>query len=282
MPFLNITMIAGNKTLKEHHSTEEDLGNAYLMKGKSLLKRGHPRRARASLRIAKQLLPKGQQSNIVSYQLMRTYIYEFLRHPLRTSLIAARKNRLLQPALRLSVRFRITYVSIQDLRCQDKQFSDLLGFSGLPINFFPPFSFFKQSVDNPSQARMDYASWLHRGLVELGGWKIPQSEGGWKNGSLVGLIYERHRSAGVVLLDINSANDDLLNQAIHEKADYYFDLFSSIFSDGYCPSTYPPIYCCLRNNTYYIKDGHHRCAAAAVLGYEEIPVVILAGSPGSS
>ena len=186
-----------------------------------------------------------------------------------------RKTGTFPPFLRFITGRRLTRIAMVNTRCQEKSFSDFQGFSGKTIDHFPPCRFFKISLTEPEKAYDAFCEWLRECLIDHQAWKIPRSEGGWENGTLIKSIFQLHQEHGLSLSDISKADPTLIDEAIGRKTDYYFELFNSIKLNGYDRSHYPPITCFARNGHYILHNGHHRASALWVLGYQHIDVEIL-------
>ena len=166
---------------------------------------------------------------------------------------------------------------IGKLRCQEKPFSELLGFSGKPIEFFPPYSFFELSLTRPKDAYNKFYEWLYTSLIDMQGWKISQNEGGMAESSLVKLIMRLQNETEQQITSFREADPSLIRDGISQKTKYYFDMFSFIKKFGYKKIKGKPIYCYPKNDDgfYVIYDGHHRISAMKILGSKEVEVVIL-------
>ncbi len=169
----------------------------------------------------------------------------------------------------------LTVISKYQIRCQERSFSEIQGFSGKSIEKFPPCGFYKNSLENPLKAYDKFYGWLRYCLIDMNAWKVPRCEGGWANGTLVTIIRELHLENGIKFQNIAIAEPSLINEGIAIKAKYYMDLFEKIQKKGFQQSLYPPIYCKVRDGLYYLENGYHRAAALWVLGYPEISVEIV-------
>ncbi|MCZ7539876.1 MAG: hypothetical protein M5U29_08200 [Anaerolineae bacterium] len=167
---------------------------------------------------------------------------------------------------------RLRTIPIAAVRCQERPFSKRLGFSGRPIEYFPPCRFYELALTDPQKARESFADWLRTCLLDLEAWKVPQSEGGWQNGSLVRAIYEVHRERGRALTSLELADRALVDQAIDQRATYYLGLLEAIQRAGFKKSLYPPIYCWARHDLFFLDNGHHRVSVLRVLGYPTVDV----------
>lgn len=174
----------------------------------------------------------------------------------------------------LWLRIRLAKIPIEKLRCQVMSFSEVLGFSGKTIDFFPPCKFYQIFLDDPQRAHDSFSYWLYRCLIDLKAWTITEEEGGWKNGSLVELIYNVHEKSEIDLKDFSDAKHDLVKAAIDLRVKYYFSLLSSIRQNGYIKTLSPPIKCYREDGLYYLLGGHHRVSALYALGRKEVDLVI--------
>ena len=184
---------------------------------------------------------------------------------------------LLTAARRLRTLLRVRAVAIARLRCQDKPFSRLQGFAGKPIDEFPPCRFYRMAAADRGDAFEAFRAWLRECLLDLGGWKVPKSEGGWRGGPLCQIVVELHRERGIELVDFEQADAALVDEAVGRRARHYLGVLDSIRRTGYVRSTYPPIYCRSKGSLYVIHSGHHRVAALRALGREEAFTEIMEG-----
>lgn len=175
------------------------------------------------------------------------------------------------------IRKRIIRLPIAKIRCQEKPFSELLGFSGKPIEYFPPYKFYKVAMTDQEIAYTYFFDWLRKCLLELEGWKVPKSEGGYAGGSLVKRIYRLHKEHGSELTNFEDADPTLIDEAVSQRAKYYLELFNYINMNKEKNSFYQPIYCYPENESglYMIFDGHHRVSALRSLNFDEVEVIIL-------
>lgn len=174
-------------------------------------------------------------------------------------------------------RTTVSEVLIDQLRCQILPFSKIQGFSGKPIEHFPPYNFFTEYFEDHELARIDFYNWMHYCLFNLEGWKIPKEDGGWKNGSLHKLITKLHQDNNIHLIEISKANPELVCKAIHTRVDYYLSLLVQIEESIGNGNPIEPIYCSRNNDEeiYIIFDGHHRAAAIKSLGVTHINIELI-------
>lgn len=170
---------------------------------------------------------------------------------------------------------RLRTIPIAAVRCQEQPFSERLGFSGKPIEYFPPCRFYELALADPQKAHASFADWLRSCLLDLEAWKVPQAEGGWQNGSLVRAIYEIHREQGRALTSFELADRALIAQAIDQRVTYYLGLLTAIQEAGFKKSLYPPIYCRARRDLFFLENGHHRMSVLKVLGCPTVDVRVL-------
>ncbi len=161
------------------------------------------------------------------------------------------------------------------LRCQEKPFSELQGFSGKTIAHFPPCQFFQLSLTDPKQAHNAFEQWLREWLIDHEAFKMPTAEGGWASSVLVRDIFRVHQEQAITLKDFEYANPILIDEVISRHVKQYFNVFNSIKENGYNKLFYPPIYCFARGDHYVIENGHHRISSLWVLRYQEADILIL-------
>lgn len=160
------------------------------------------------------------------------------------------------------------FIPVNNLRCQVKPFSELQGFSGRQIEYFPPYDFFKLSISNRNDAFKDFSAWMNHCLLELGACKVPKSEGGWAKGSLHKLIIKLHLKKGIELQSIDYADAIIISEAIDVRVNYYLDLFQYIKISVQNNRIIEPVICYPQNEQglYFLYDGHHRASALKALG----------------
>lgn len=175
---------------------------------------------------------------------------------------------------------RKTEVPIDQLRCQNKPFSEVLGFSNKPVEFFPPFHFFEISLTDPETAFNDFSNWLRMCLIGLNGWKVSKREGGLQGGSLYRLIVRLHKEKGITLDDFLDSEPEIIEEAISQRVDYYFDLLRKVRENDLSYQEGNPIYCYPKNEEgfFEIYDGHHRVCALKLTGFQDIEVEIWEGN----
>lgn len=166
-------------------------------------------------------------------------------------------------------------VPIDKIRCQMTPFSEQQGFSGKPIEAFPPCRFFKMYASYPEQGFEAFCTWYREWFVEKQGWKISKKGGGMAGGSLARAVIRLHdEKLRIQLNDIRQAHPELLEEAIRLRVRHYLDLFDSIHQNGFI-NTYSPVNGACMNGLYYLNKGHHRVASLWVLGYKDIEIEII-------
>ena len=179
------------------------------------------------------------------------------------------------PYRRLRVKSRLQNIPIEKIRRPMTPLSDMQGFEGEAVNCFPSARFYRMSLDDPDAAFNGYCMWIRDCLLKMKIWKIPQSQGGWAEGTVVSEIFKVHKEHGIELLDFEQADPALIDNVIRSKVKQHFDTFNSIKENGYIVSLTSPVICRAENDTYIIVNGHHRIAAAWALGYKEIQVAVV-------
>ncbi|MFX1328193.1 MAG: ParB N-terminal domain-containing protein [Promethearchaeota archaeon] len=162
-------------------------------------------------------------------------------------------------------------VKLDNIRCQKNfNYSNYLGFGSKHIEYFPPYQFFKEYLNNPEKAKIDFINFFYDNILKNKALKISKAQGGWKNGPtykiIESLFYKKN-------LKINNnslrKNKELVEQAILKRVNHYFNVFLSIKNKGYNPYL-GPIMIEKENGLYYLINGHHRIAMLSVLGYKQV------------
>ncbi len=176
--------------------------------------------------------------------------------------------------LYVSLAFTTKLVEINKIKCQkDIEFSDLLGFGGKDIKYFPPYEFFKIYLKHPEKANNLFYNWFYNTFFYKRAWKIPKIKGGWFQGPLYIAVDTLFREKSL-FIDHNTIlkNADLVKQAIRERISHYFNLIESIKKYGFDPYL-DPVRVVNKNGLYYLIEGHHRVAILSILGYKKILVL---------
>jgi len=167
-------------------------------------------------------------------------------------------------------RRRLRAVPIELMLCDNAGYKGQ-PFAGAPLSEFPMVKVFELFQTDPATAYACFGEWIRGWFFGERGWQTPKTEGGMADGSLFRLIQQLHReSKDLDLVDFNEADPELVDQAVRQRAEYYCnDVFESIRRDGYKEVGAPITY--IRNgDRYLLKNGHHRAAAALVLGYTRL------------
>ncbi|MFX1355949.1 MAG: ParB N-terminal domain-containing protein [Promethearchaeota archaeon] len=176
--------------------------------------------------------------------------------------------------LYVSLAFTPKMVEINKINCQkDIEFSDLLGFGGKDISYFPPYEFFKVYLKQPEKANILFYNWFYNTFLHKNAWKIPKVKGGWFKGPLY-IAVEKLFKEKNLFINQNTIlkNEDLIKQAIRQRISYYFNLVESIKKYSFEPSI-DPVRVVNKNGVIYLLDGHHRVAILSILGYKKILVL---------
>ncbi len=174
----------------------------------------------------------------------------------------------------VSLAFTPKLVEINKINCQkDIEFSDLLGFGGKDIKYFPPYEFLKVYIKQPEKANILFSNWFYDTFLHKSAWKIPKVKGGWFRGPLYIAVDTLFREKSL-FIDHNTIlkNADLIKQAIQQRISHYFNLIESIKKYGFDPSL-EPVRFTIKNGLYYLLDGHHRVAILSILGYKKILIL---------
>lgn len=182
-------------------------------------------------------------------------------------------RRRVRDLLRPMARSRIAEVPVASLRCQVTDFGERQGFSGRPIDHFPPCGFFSTSLHDLSQAERDFAKWYRMVFVDQEGWRVAKRRGGMSGGSLartvIRLFRERH---GWTPTSISQVECGIIDEAIHLRVCYYLRLFESIRHHGLYPGSILP--CVRGRGVYFLRDGHHRASALSALGIDKVSISV--------
>jgi hypothetical protein len=131
---------------------------------------------------------------------------------------------------------------------------------------------FELYEEDPEKAYAYFNEWIRGWFFGSRGWRVPKSEGGMANGSLFRLIHRlHHENRNLDLVDFDEADSELVDRAIQQRAEYYCaDVFDSIRRQGLRETAGDSVTYIRNGDRYVLRNGHHRVAAALVLGYERI------------
>lgn len=170
-------------------------------------------------------------------------------------------------------------VHLDVLVCQRAPVYEKWGYAGRSIEQFPPYHFFKLCLTNRNAGTEAFKDWYRQRFFVEREWAVPSSEGGLQGSSLHRLIIELHRKTGRLLgPDDHSFNKHLVERAIELRVSHYVSVLSSLRQYGYLYRR--GLITCVRSRhgDLEIREGHHRAAAACVLGLKEL-IVSLAPHP---
>lgn len=191
----------------------------------------------------------------------------------RTGAIAAWPRRALS---RLLLRPTAATVALAAARCNDKPIARQQGFGGQPIESFPVTGFFRLYLEHPEAADAAFRDWYREWFVARQAWRHPKSEGGLAKGSLQRAVEAAHlRRHGSVLSSPQAAEDDVVEEAIADRVRHYFAVLESIRDTGFDAERKPPILALQSGDLYFLRNGHHRCAALAALGHPSVPLTVV-------
>lgn len=165
---------------------------------------------------------------------------------------------------------------LDSVRCNDKPIARDQGFGGGPIESFPVYRFFRSYLEDPEAGRIAFRDWYWEWFVEREGWRFPKREGGLAGGSLhrtVDAIYRRRH--GYLPASPTHVEAEILEEAIDTRIRHYFSVLESIREAGFDPRRGSPILALGLGDLYYLRNGHHRAAALAVLGHSLLPLTVV-------
>jgi hypothetical protein len=177
---------------------------------------------------------------------------------------------------RLLLRPERLTLPLSALRCNDKPIARQQGYGGQPIESFPVYGFFRLYLERPEAAYAAFHGWYREWFVERQGWRHPKSEGGLAGGSLQraveGAHYQRHRT---LLASPGAAEAEVVERAIDERVRHYFAVLESIRDAGFDADRKPPVLAVRAGDFYFLRNGHHRCAALAALGHRSVTLSVV-------
>lgn len=170
-------------------------------------------------------------------------------------------------------------VAFGELRHNDLPCYLAEGYGGRPIESWPVFSFFDKYLQGRvAEATEAFANWYEEQFEKYCG--TPKNIGGMSNGSLYRLIERVHEANGQLFAgDLNSADQDLLKQAIRLRVRQRFELVNAIAGEGYHNDESDAIKAVRAGGLVYLKGGHHRSAVLRLLGRTHVPDVQVFASP---
>ena len=162
-------------------------------------------------------------------------------------------------------------VPIDDIRCVANPIQVEEGWGGKKIDQFPPYQFFALfHAGGEEDAIKEMQNWYFQRMLVEGHIFVPSAEGGMAGGSMHKDIEAQHEVNGVPLeKDFRNVNYDLVLQVIKNTVDYRFETFRSVRTHGQRFS-WDFVRLIPQAGEYHLRGGHHRVAALAVCGHEEV------------
>jgi|GEM_PF-3524649 len=183
---------------------------------------------------------------------------------------------LLEGALERTAQLLLKRVSIDDIRCVANPVQVKEGWGGAKIDQFPPYNFFALfHSGREDEAIKGMQSWYYQRMLVHGHIFIPKAEGGMAGGSMHRDIDAQHEVNGISLAkDFGNVNYDLVSQVIEKKVNYRFETFRSVRDHGQ-KFSWDFVRLIPGGGTYHLRGGHHRVAALAVCGHQEVTATVL-------
>jgi len=183
---------------------------------------------------------------------------------------------LLEGALERTAQRLLKRVSIDDIRCVANPVQVNEGWGGAKIDQFPPYYFFALfHSGREEEAIKDMQSWYYQRMLVHGHIFIPKAEGGMAGGSMHRDIDAQHEMNGISLAkDFGNVNYDLVLQVIEKKVNYRFETFRSVRDHGQ-KFSWDFVRLIPEGGAYHLRGGHHRVAALAVCGHQEVIATVL-------
>ena len=182
---------------------------------------------------------------------------------------------LLERALERAAKLLLKIISIDDIRCVANPVQVEEGWGGAKIDKFPPYKFFALfHSGREEEAIKEMQSWYYQRMLVLGHIFIPKAEGGMAGGSMHRDIEAQHEASGVSLAkDFGNVNYDLVLQVIEKKVNYRFETFRSVRDHGQ-KFSWDFVRLIPGGGKYHLRGGHHRVAALAVCGHQEVTATV--------
>ena len=183
---------------------------------------------------------------------------------------------LLKGALERTAKLLLKSISIDDIRCVANPVQVEEGWGGAKIDQFPPYKFFALfHSGREEQAIKEMQGWYYQRMFVQGHIFIPKAEGGMAGGSMHRDIYQQHEVNGISLTKgFSNVNDDLVLQVIEKQVHYRFETFRSVRDHGQ-KFSWDFVRLIPGGGTYHLRGGHHRVAALAVCGHQEVTATVL-------
>jgi len=168
-------------------------------------------------------------------------------------------------------------VSIEVIIHNDLYYYVLEGYGGKSVENWPFYGFFYEYYyGDKEKAFKNFCSWYIEQFSKY--FDKPKKLGGMYRGSLYTLIEKRYKEHGLVFNHENIekvVKQEIFLESIAERVKQRFEMFDNILQYGYNPDIGSNIYAVKKNKYVCLKGGHHRCAALKVLGYNNLPGVLV-------
>jgi len=182
---------------------------------------------------------------------------------------------LLESALERTAQLLLKRISIDDIRCVANPVQVEEGWGGAKIDQFPPYQFFALfHKGREEEAIKQMQSWYYQRMLVHGHIFMPKAEGGMAGGSMHRDIDAQHKANGISLAkDFGNVNYDLVLQVIEKQVNYRFETFQSVRDHGQ-KFSWDFVRLIPGDGTYHLRGGHHRVAALAVCGHQEVTATV--------
>lgn len=159
-------------------------------------------------------------------------------------------------------------VPFSKIRHSELPFYRAEGYGGTPVEEWPMYRFFKRYLEGEREAaRENFEDWYREQFVKYH--RAPKAKGGMYEGSLYQLIKSRCKELPEV------ASAECKNAVISERVDERFALLEDVKRHGYELMRAERIDAVRKGGFVYLRGGHHRAAALRVLGFTELPGVLV-------
>lgn len=149
------------------------------------------------------------------------------------------------------------------------------GFAGKTLDQWPAVDIFRLYLSGKkeeSQAR--YQEWYRS--IFLADALVSKSRGGIEGGTLYRMLEGEHErqnrkfdvAAGVF-------DQEIFDRMLAARVAQRFAMIDSIREKGFVDIPHEPVAGLRRGGKIWLKDGHHRVAALAALGYDAVPAMIV-------
>ena len=166
-------------------------------------------------------------------------------------------------------------VPLEKLRHDTKPIHLAEGFGGQPIEFFPPYRFFRLYQEQRyEEARDQFRAWYREQFRKYS--SIGKNVGGMRKGSLYRLVAAEHSRHGLTVSNGAQFKEQLVENAIAMRVEQRLELLAAISKSGYDPKRADTVVGLARSGgAIYLTGGHHRAAALKAIGEKVLPGVIV-------